>query len=267
MIITADLAQRERVKMDLGLLGKKAVVTGGSRGIGWHTAVALADEGCDVAVCARGKKGVEEAVARLKERGITAVGRSLDVADGTALRDWLKSVGEELGGLDIVVPNVSSLGSGEGVEAWERSFQVDLLHTVQTVETTLPLLMESDAPAIVMVSTVAAREAGPFEGPYGAIKAALIRYAKGLAVQLAPDGVRVNVVSPGTVYVEDGFWGQIEEEDPQFFEQAVEWNPTGRMGSPEEVARGIAFLASPAASFITGTNLLVDGGLTGGVQF
>ncbi len=128
------------------------------------------------------------------------------------------------------------------------------------------MLKNSDAAAIVIVASVAAREAGPFEGPYGGVKALLIRYAKGLAFQLAPEGVRVNAVSPGTIYVEDGFWGGVERDDPEFFEQALGWNPMGRMGRPEEVARAIAFLASPASGFTTGANLLVDGALTRGAQ-
>lgn len=252
--------------MDLGLRDRKALVTGGSRGIGWHTAQVLAEEGCRVGICARGREGVEDAVAELESRGATAFGRSLDVADGAALKAWVRDATEELEGLDIVVPNVSALGGGEGEEGWRRSYEVDLMHTVRLVESALPHLKESDGGAIVIVSTAAAREAGAFEGPYGTMKAALVRYAKGLAVQLAPEGVRVNTVSPGTIYLEDGFWGGVERDDPDFFEEAVAWNPTGRMGTPQEVARAIAFLASPAASFTSGTNLLVDGALTRSVQ-
>lgn len=252
--------------MDLNLAGKRAIVTGGSGGIGRATAEALADEGCDVAICARGEGALEEAVASLEEKGIRALGRALDVADRAALVEWVEASAEALGGIDIVVPNVSSLGSGEGQEAWTRAYEVDVMHTVRTVEAALPFLESSADAAVVIVSTVAAREAGSFEGPYGAFKAALARYAKGLAVQLAPKGVRVNVVSPGTIYVEDGFWGGVERDDPDLFRQALGWNPTGRMGTPEEVARAIAFLASPAASFISGTNLVVDGALTRSVQ-
>lgn len=252
--------------MDLGLEGRKAIVTGGSRGIGWHTARVLAGEGCDVGICARGEEGVEEAVAQLESEGVTAFGRALDVADAPALEAWVRDAEDALGGLDVVVPNVSALGGGEGEQGWKRSFEVDLMHTVRTVETALPFLDKSDAGAVVIVSSVSAREAGAFEGPYGTLKAALVRYATGLAAELAPDGVRVNVVSPGTIYIEDGFWGQVEQDDPEFFEEALQWNPTGRMGTPEEVARAIAFLASPASSFTSGTNLLVDGSISRGVQ-
>lgn len=252
--------------MDLALRGKKAIITGASRGIGWSTAMLLAEEGCDIGICARGTDDLETAVERLEENASTVFGRVLDVADGPALEAWVRDAAAALGGLDIVVANVSSLGSGEGEESWRRAFQVDLMHTVRTVEAALPFLKESEAAAIVIVSSVAARETGPFEGPYPTVKAALVRYAKGLASELAPQGVRVNAVSPGMVYLEDGFWGGVERENPGFFAEAVGANPMGRMGTPEEVSRAIAFLASPGSSFTTGANLLVDGALTGGVQ-
>lgn len=252
--------------MDLGLEGKVAIVTGGSRGIGWYTAEALAQEGCHVGICARGAEGVKEAVGRLEAMGVKAFGRALDVADGPALETWVRDAADALGGLDIVVANVSALGAGEGEEGWRNAFEVDLLHTVRTVETALPLLEGSAAPSIVIVSSVSAREAGPSAQAYGSVKAALIRYAKGLACGLAPGGVRVNVVSPGTIYMEKGFWGRMERTDPETFRQAFDANPLERMGRPGEVARAIAFLASPASSFTTGANLVVDGALTRGVQ-
>lgn len=252
--------------MELGLDGKVAIVTGGSRGIGWHTAQVLAEEGCRVGICARGAEGVEDAVAHLESKGATASGRALDVADGPALQAWVRDTAETLGGLDIVVANVSSLGAGEGEEAWRWAFEVDLMHTVRTVETAQPFLERSDGGSIVIVSTVGAREAGPFPAAYCSVKAALIRYAKGLALDLAPRGIRVNVASPGTIYMEGGFWHRAERENPEFFEGALGQNPLGRMGTPEEVARAIAFLASPVSSFTTGTNLLIDGIITRGVQ-
>ena len=251
--------------MDLKLKGRKAIVTGGSGGLGRAAAEALAGEGCHVGICARGEEGVEEAVASLEAKGVTAFGQALDVAEKDTLERWVEDAAEALGGLDIVVANVSSLGSGEGEEQWERAFDVDVMHTVRTVEAALPWLRESDAASIVVVSSVSARQA-TWPGADGAFKAALNYYGKGLAVQHAADGIRANLVSPGTIYVEDGFWGNVERENPDMYEEALESNPMGRMGKPEEVGRAIAFLASPAASFISGTNLLVDGALTPGVQ-
>jgi NAD(P)-dependent dehydrogenase (short-subunit alcohol dehydrogenase family) len=252
--------------MDLGLAGMRAIVTGGSRGIGRAAVAVLADEGCAVALCARAEDGVEEAVAALRSRGRDAYGEALDVADAARLEAWVASSAEALGGIDIVVANVSSLGAGEGEESWRNAFAVDLMHTVRVVEAALPHLRESDAAAVVIVSSVAAREAGPFEGAYATMKAALNRYGRGLAQLHAAEGIRANVVSPGTIYIEGGFWYDVERADPAMFRRALKENPMGRMGSAEEVARAIAFLASPAASFVTGTNLLVDGALTKGLQ-
>lgn len=251
--------------MDLKLQGKKALITGGTGGIGRSTAEAFAREGCDVAICGRDEERLQEALGALEGLGASTFGRSVDVADGEALRQWVTDAAEALGGLDIIVANVSALGSGEGEEAWRRAVDIDLMHTVRLVEAALPHLEESEGGSIVIVSSVSARRALG-TGPYGTLKAALNHYGKALAVELAPKGIRANVVSPGTIYVEDGFWGKVERNNPQMFEGALSGNPMGRMGGPEEVARSIVFLSSPASSFTTGTNLLVDGAITRGVQ-
>lgn len=251
--------------MDLRLKGMKGIVTGGTGGLGRAAAEALADEGCHVAVCARGEAGVRETVSSLESRGVTAFGRALDVAAEGDLESWVDDAADALGGLDIVVANVSALAQGSDEDAWRRSFDVDLMHSVRAVDAALPHLRESDAGAIVLVSSVSARH--PLSvGAYGAAKSALNHYGKSLAVELAAEGIRANVLSPGTIYVEDGFWGGMERDNPDVFEHALSSNPMGRMGEPEEVGRAIAFLASPVASFISGTNLLVDGALTPGVQ-
>jgi 3-oxoacyl-[acyl-carrier protein] reductase len=251
--------------MDLQLEGKSALISGGSKGIGWSTAEAFAREGCNVSICSRDKKHVDDAVGRLQSMGVKAFGSALDAADGNALKAWVEASAQALGGIDVVVPNVSALGSGEGEEQWRRAVDVDLMHTVRFVEAAIPFLKESDAGSVVIVSSVSARR--PLgAAPYGTLKAALNHYGKGLAVQYAKDGIRANVVSPGTIYIEDGFWGNIERTNPAMFEGALKRNPLGRMGTPEEVARSIVFLASPASSFTSGTNLLIDGAVTPGVQ-
>ena len=252
--------------MDLGLAGKRAIVTGGTRGIGRATVEALAAEGCAVGFCARDADAVSRAEAALREAGHTAHGAPLDVSDGDALAAWVEDMASALGGLDVVVPNVSALGAGEGEQSWRNAFDVDLMHTVRVAEASLPHLRRSEAPAIVIVSSAAGREAGPFEGAYATIKGALNRYGRGLAETVASEGIRVNVISPGTIYFEGGFWHQVEQGDPDAYRQFLGANPLGRMGTAEEVARSIVFLASPAASFTTGANLLVDGALTKGVQ-
>lgn len=253
--------------MDLGLRGMKALITGGTKGIGRAVADLFADEGADVAICARDAGEVAQAVADLAARGVRATGRALDVADGSALTGWVEDVGAELGGIDIVVSNVSALAIGQDEASWQAEFSTDMMGTVRAVNAAMPFLERSTAASIVVIASVSGREVDFAAGPYGVFKAALIHYAKGLSFQLAPKNIRVNALSPGNTYFPGGVWEKIEHGNPTLFAQALALNPTGRMGKPEEMARGVVFLASPAASFITGTNLVVDGALTRGVQF
>ena len=252
--------------MDLGLKGLKVVVTGGSKGIGRSAADAFAAEGADVAICARNAGEVAATVAALKAKGVKAFGASVDVADKAALEGFITDSAKALGGLDIVVANVSALAVQDSEESWRKAFDVDMMHTVRAVNAALPHLETSKHPAVVIVSSVSGREAD-FTGPaYGAFKAALVHYAQRLALELAPKMIRVNAVSPGNTYFEGGVWHTIEKHNPDLFKSALALNPTGRMAKPEEIARGIVFLASPASSFTTGTNLVIDGALTRGVQ-
>ena len=253
--------------MDLGLKGRKSLVTGGTKGIGRAIANELAAEGSDVAVCARTEADVEETVSALAATGVRASGRAFDVGDGPAMRQWVDDVAEEFGGLDIVIPNVSALAATPELESWEKEFSVDMMHTVNTVEAALPHLEKSDAGSIVVISSVSGIEIDFAAGPYGVFKAALIHYAAGLARQLAPKGIRANSIAPGNTYFEGGFWQNIEENVPDLFNTALSLNKTGRMATAEEVANATVFLASPRATFITGTNLKVDGALTNGVQY
>jgi 3-oxoacyl-[acyl-carrier protein] reductase len=253
--------------MDLGLAGLKAVVTGGTKGIGRAVADHFAREGADVAICARNAGEVTDAVAALRATGVKATGRALDVADGPALMQWVEDAAGELGGLDIVVANVSALAIGQDDASWKAEFETDMMGTVRAVNAAMPFLEKSSAAAIVVIASVSGREVDFAAGPYGVFKAALIHYAKGLSYQLAGKGIRVNALSPGNTYFPGGVWEKIEHGNPELFKQAMSLNPTGRMGRPEEMARAVVFLASPAASFITGTNLVVDGALTRGVQF
>jgi 3-oxoacyl-[acyl-carrier protein] reductase len=254
--------------MDLGLKGRRALVTGGSKGIGRRIAEAFAEEGADVSICAR---HADEVAATAKElggaHGTRVIGAAVDVADGEALASWVADSAEQLGGVDIVVANVSALAIPDTPENWQASFDVDMMHTVRLVNAAMPHLERSEGGSIVTVSSVSGREVDFAAGPYGTFKAALIHYTQGLAYHLAGKGIRANSVSPGNVYFPGGVWENMEQNQPDLYGMALGLNPTGRMATPEEIARAVVFVASPAVPFMTGTNLVVDGALTRGVQF
>ena len=252
--------------MDLGLKGLKAVVTGGTKGIGRAIAQTLAAEGVHVAFCARNADEVAQTVKDFAGYGVKVSGQAVDVADGAALAAWVDGVAAGFGGIDIVVANVSALAIANDEAAWQRGFEVDMMGTVRLVNAAMPYLEKSAKASIVAISSVSGREIDFASGPYGAFKAAIVHYTQGLAYHLAGKGIRANTVSPGNTYFAGGVWNQIETGNPEFFKMALGLNPTGRMGTPQEMANAAVFLASPAASFITGTNLVVDGALTKGVQ-
>lgn len=252
--------------MDLQLTGRVALVTGGSRGIGRAVVEALAAEGVRVAFCARGEEGVRALEAALRAAGHDVTGTALDVADGATLARWVAESAQSLGGIDIVVANVSALAIGPGEANWRASFEVDLMHTVGLVEAAMPHLESSDAASVIAISSVSGREIDFADGSYGVMKGALVHYVSGLAHDLAATGVRANAVSPGNVYFDGGVWQGIESGNRELFDLAMGLNPTGRMGTPEETAYAVVMLASPRAARISGTNLVVDGALTRGVQ-
>ncbi len=252
--------------MDLGLKGLRAVVTGAIRGIGRAIAETLAGEGVNVSICARHDADVQQAVGSLQAKGVDAFGSALDVADAAALKRWVEASAVRFGGLDIVIANVSALAIGQDEENWRKGFEIDLMGCVRLVDAAMPWLEKSKAGAVVAISSVSGREIDFAAGPYGTFKAALVHYIQGLAHQRAPQGIRANTVSPGNTYFPGGVWEQIEHGNPDLYQKALALNPTGRMGTPQEMANAVAFIASPAASFISGTNLVVDGALTRGVQ-
>lgn len=252
--------------MDLQLTGSRVLVTGGTRGIGRAIVEAFADEGAAVEFCARDASEIEGTEKALADRGGGVRGVQLDVRDGPGLSGWVRAAAERLGGLDAVVANISALAIPDTEENWYASFEVDLMHTVRLAQAALPYLEASGNGSIVAVSSVSGREADFAAGPYGTMKTAIVGYISGLAFQLAGRGVRANVVSPGNTYFEGGVWQQIEQGNPDLFSMAVGLNPTGQMGTPEDSARAVVFLSSPVSARTTGAHLVVDGGLTRGIQ-
>ena len=252
--------------MDLQLTGRRVLVTGGTRGIGRAIVEGFLDEGADVAFCARDAAEIAATEQALAGRDGSVQGSVVDVADAPGLSGWVAATAERMGGIDVVVSNVSALAIPESEESWRASFEVDLMGCVRLVGAAMPHLLASDAAAVVAVSSVSGREIDFAAGPYGAMKAALVHYVQGLAYQLADKGVRANTVSPGNTFFEGGVWDQIQRGNPELYAAALALNPTRRMGTPQEMARAVVFLASPVSSFTTGTNLVVDGALTRGVQ-
>lgn len=253
--------------MDLGLGGKKAIVTGATKGIGRAIVELLAHEGVDIGLCSRTQVDVDATIRALKQRGVNAVGEAVNVRDGEAYKAWLERTAQALGGCDVFVPNVSAGGGFDSEKNWTKNFEVDVMHTVRGCETLMPYLEKSGSGSVVIIASTNALETFGVPQAFNAMKAALITYAKQLSQHVGKKGVRVNSVSPGPIYFEGGAWELIKGTMPKLYDYALRQIPCGRMGTPEEVARLVAFVASPAGSLLTGSNLVADNGFTKRVQF
>jgi NAD(P)-dependent dehydrogenase (short-subunit alcohol dehydrogenase family) len=248
--------------VDLELKGKSALVTGASRGIGKAIAMELASEGADLAICARDPDALNLAAEELSAVGGSVFARSVDVTDTDGLRRFVHDAAADLGGLDIYVSNASE-GAGPPQErAWRRSFEVDVLGAVTGVNAAVRHLSASGAGSVVFLATVAALENVGGPGPYAAMKAGVLAYMNELSQFLGRQGIRCNAVSPGPIYFDGSYWRVIEERAPEVFTANRDRCALGRMGTPTDVAKAVTFLASPAAGFVTGVNLVVDGGYT-----
>ena len=248
--------------MDLGLQGKKALITAASQGIGNFIANTLAAEGADVAICARTADRVASAVEGLKAHGTNVCGAACDVGDGDALKAWVEASAAELGGIDIFVSNASAGGGGT---LWNEHFAIDMMGTVNGVDAAVPFLTDSESPSVVIISTSAAVEAFPpppatSAGAYGAMKAALLNYSAFAAQQHAAAGIRFNVVSPGPT--DTPLLKEEIEQNPELIQRMTRLIPFRRVARPEDQAAAVSFLVSDDASYITGQVISVSGGLT-----
>lgn len=241
--------------MDLNLQNKVVIIAGGSKGIGKSISLCFLKEGAKVSICARDNKALNEVSAEFSEHNEAFFPKILDIRSRVDYELWLNEVIEKWSKIDIFIWNVSAQSS-----SWEENFKTDIQACVACVEDILPYLKNSQAPAIITIASEAANRGIPKFKSYPAIKAALIHYMSSLAIELVPDKIRVNCVSPSEVYSENGVWSKIKAENPKKYERALGRTAWGRMAKPEEVASAVVFLASPRASYISGANLIVDAG-------
>lgn len=249
--------------MDLELTGKKVIIGGATRGISRATAKLFAAEGAELGLFSRNGDALDE----LKEElGGKVVAREFTWEDRDSYKEMLKGLADELGGCDIFIHSISSSGA-QGSQDWEASFQLDMLGAVDGCETLEPYLEKSGTGSVILMSSTAAIETFLIPQAFNAIKAAVITYGSQLGQAWAPKGIRVNMVSPGPISYSGGNWEGIKALMPDLYTGIVSQIPAGRMGTPEEVAKSVVFLASPAAGYVTGANLVIDGGFTKRVQF
>lgn len=246
--------------MNIAFKGKNVAVAGGSRGIGRSIALAFSAAGANVSICARSEGALRETEEELRASGNKVHAAVCDLADGPAVTAYVNAAAAALGGLDVLVNNASAFGRSDDEAGWAASIGVDLMAPVRASYAALPFLEKSKG-SIVHITALAGLRPSVRTPPYGAIKAAIIQYTKTQAVQYAGKHIRVNCIAPGPIYFKGGTWDVNRRNNPQLYEHVLARCPMGRMGTPEEIANVALFLASDAASWVTGQTIAVDGAL------
>jgi 3-oxoacyl-[acyl-carrier protein] reductase len=246
--------------MQIDLKGKRAVIAGGSKGIGRSIGLLFAEAGASVSICARGRDTLEKTAAEIKTRGGKGHSGVCDLADKAAIVAYVASAAEALGGIDILVNNASGFGASDDEAGWARSLDIDVMATVRASHAAVPFIDKTGGGAILNISSISGYRASTRTAPYAAVKAALINYTMSQALLLAPKKIRVNAIAPGSIEFPGGMWEQRKTSDPKLYNAILRSIPWGRLGHPEEVANAALFLCSSAASWVTGQTLTVDGG-------